>query len=554
MIFARGLPNFLSMSEGRKKIIDLRAGIKNPLLARLFGLVEKPVESFFGLRRLDEAYRRLHAMDDGRNFFERAIDVIGIKFEADPEEIAKIPASGPLVVVSNHPLGCVDGIILGAVLTRVRKDAKMILNSMLSPMDEINECSISVNPFGGKKAAAQNVSAMKEILKALKTAGASEPSRRGRYPTCACASAALPTPSGTPISSRWRAGRGRRFCRCFSRRAIPFCSISRGSAPAPCCTALLIREMFAASSRAPVRMRVGSPIPPRKTAGFKTDGELAGWLRINSYILGGKNTKGSRASAQQISAFRKSMEKFFPKREMQELILPISPEKMEREIDSLPDSCKMVSVGKISVYCAEAWQIKWTLVEIGRLREKTFREVGEGTGKSIDNDEFDQYYLHMFMWDSESRRIAGAYRIGRTDKIINSIGVQGLYASTLFKIRPELMERIAPALEMGRSFIASEYQKKRSTLAVYGAGIGEYLYRHPQYRTLYGPVSISTEYNSISKDLIVQFLSEKRTSEELAKFVKAKKPPKLRMKNVDRQTLMSWRKRHRAHIRARLGN
>ena len=192
------------------------------------------------------------------------------------------------------------------------------------------------------------------------------------------------------------------------------------------------------------------------------------------------------------------MEKFFPKREMQELILPISPEKMEREIAALPESCKMVSVGKICVYCAEAWQIKWTLVEIGRLREKTFREVGEGTGKSIDNDEFDQYYLHMFMWDSENRRIAGAYRIGRTDKIINSIGVQGLYASTLFKIRPELMERIAPALEMGRSFIVSEYQKKRSTLAVLWRGIGEYLYRHPQYRTLYGPVSISTEYNSIS--------------------------------------------------------
>ncbi|OLA85275.1 MAG: hypothetical protein BHW65_04030 [Verrucomicrobia bacterium CAG:312_58_20] len=116
------------MSEGRKKIINLRAGIKNPLLARLFGLVEKPVESFFGLRRLDEAYRRLHAMDDGRNFFERAIDILGVKFEADPEDIAKIPTTGPLVVVSNHPLGCVDGIILGAVLTRVRKDAKMILN------------------------------------------------------------------------------------------------------------------------------------------------------------------------------------------------------------------------------------------------------------------------------------------------------------------------------------------------------------------------------------------------------------------------------------------
>ena len=533
------MPNFISMSEGRKKIINLRAGIKNPLLARLFGLVEKPVESFFGLRRLDEAYRRLHAMDDGRNFFERAIDILGVKFEADPEDIAKIPTAGPLVVVSNHPLGCVDGIILGAVLTRVRKDAKMILNSMLSPMDEINECSISVNPFGGKKAAAQNVSAMKEIVRTLKNGGCVGTFPSGTVSYLRLRERCITDPEwNTNIFQMARRMGASILPVFFEARNSPLFYLA-GVVHPRLRTALLIREMFAAASRGPVRMRVGSPIPPRKIAGFKTDEELAGWLRINSYILGGKNTKGTKASAQQISAFRKSMEKFFPKREMQELILPISPEKMEREIAALPESCKMVSVGKICVYCAEAWQIKWTLVEIGRLREKTFREVGEGTGKSIDNDEFDQYYLHMFMWDSENRRIAGAYRIGRTDKIINSIGVQGLYASTLFKIRPELMERIAPALEMGRSFIVSEYQKKRSTLAVLWRGIGEYLYRHPQYRTLYGPVSISTEYDSISKDLIVQFLSEKRTSEELAKFVKAKKPPKLRMKNVDRQTLMS---------------
>ena len=142
------------------------------------------------------------------------------------------------------------------------------------------------------------------------------------------------------------------------------------------------------------------------------------------------------------------------------------------------------------------------------------------------------------MWDAENRKIAGAYRIGRTDKIMNSLGVQGLYASTLFKIQRELIDRINPALEMGRSFIASEYQKKRSTLAVLWRGIGEYLYRNPHYRTLYGPVSISTHYNSISKDLMVQFLSERKTSEELTKFVKPKKPPKVKMKNIDKKALL----------------
>ena len=128
--------------------------------------------------------------------------------------------------------------------------------------------------------------------------------------------------------------------------------------------------------------------------------------------------------------------------------------------------------------------------------------------------------------------------MGRTDKIINAMGMQGLYISTLFKVTPELFEKISPALEMGRSFIVSEYQKKRSTLAILWRGIGEYLSRHPRYKTLYGPVSISTEYNSISKDLIVQFLRERKTSGELSKLVKAKKPPKIRLKSAERQALL----------------
>ncbi len=527
------------MGEGRKKIIDLGAGIKNPALLKIYKFFEKPIEKIFGLAALNEAYERLHAFNDDRNFFERAIEVVPVRFEADPDEIAKIPRVGPLVVVSNHPLGCVDGIALGAILTRVRPDAKMILNSMLSPMDEINACSISVNPFGGNSATAQNVSAMKEIIKTLKNGGCVGTFPSGTVSYLHLRDRCITDPEWNTniaqIARRTNASILPVFCEARNSWLFYLAGLIHPRLR----TALLIREMFAAAKRKPLRIRIGSPIPPRKTAGFKTDEELTGWLRINSYILGGKNTKGTKASKKQISSFQKSMEKFFPKKEMQELILPVAPEKMEREIAALPESCVMIAGEKISVYCAEAWQIKWTLLEIGRLREKTFREVGEGTGKSIDSDEFDQYYLHMFMWDAENRRIAGAYRIGRTDKIINSMGVQGLYASTLFKIRPELMERISPALEMGRSFIASEYQKKRSTLAILWRGIGEYLYRHPQYRTLYGPVSISTDYNSVSKDLIVQFLSEKKTSEELAKFVKAKKPPKLRMKNIDRQTLMS---------------
>ena len=305
-------------------------------------------------------------------------------------------------------------------------------------------------------------------------------------------------------------------------------------------TLLLIREMFYVARRKKIQMHVGGVISARKVSEFQNDEELTSWLRINSYVLGGRNNKGEKQDKTQLKIIQRSIEKIFPMmhKEMQDLILPIDPLLIEKEISALPESACMISGEKISVYCAEAWQIPWAMLEIGRLREETFREVGEGTGKSIDTDEFDQYYLHMFMWDAENKKIAGAYRIGRTDKIMNSLGVQGLYASTLFKIKRELIDRISPALEMGRSFVASQYQKKRSTLAILWRGIGEYLYRNPQYRVLYGPVSISAQYNSISKDLIVQFLMERKTSEELAKFVKAKNPPKVSMKSVDIKALM----------------
>ena len=520
----------------RKKVIDLAAGIKNPFLAKIYSIFKKPIESFFGLSQLDETYERLHAMKEG-NFFERAVKVVPANFEIDEEDFNKIPKTGPLVVVSNHPLGCLDGIVLGAVLLRVRSDAKVILNSMLSGMDEINECSITVNPFGGKQAAAQNVSAMKQIIRILSNGGCVGTFPSGTVSYVHLKDQCIADPEWNTNLANIARRTNAAMLPVFFEARNSWLFYLAGIIHPRLRTALLIREMFI--KRKPIRMRVGSVVPPRKVAEFKTDKELTAWLRINSYILGGKSTKGTRASESYKTSLKKKMEKFLPKKEMQELILPVSPEKMEKEIAALPKECIMIAGEKISVYCAEAWQIKWTLLEISRLREKTFRAVGEGTGKSFDSDEYDQYYLHMFMWDAENRCVAGAYRIGRTDKIINAMGVQGLYVSTLFKIRPELLEKMSPALEMGRSFIALEYQKKRSTLAILWRGIGEFLYRHPHYKTLYGPVSISTEYNNISKDLIVQFLSKKRSSDELSKYVKAKNPPKIRMKNIDRETLLS---------------
>ena len=521
------------------KVVDIKSAIKNKYLKWLYSIVERPLEAFLGITDLNEAYDRLVKKTSG-NFFKRAVEAIGIDYEISDADLQKIPTEGPLVVVSNHPLGGLDGIVMGAVLLSVRPESKVILNGLLAEMKEIKEYAICVNPFGGAKATAQNVASMKETIRHLKNGGCIGTFPSGTVSHIHVKDCCISDPEwNTNIAQIARRTKANILPVYFDGRNSWLFYLA-GLIHPRLRTALLIREMFYVARRKKVRMHVGGVISARKVAEFQNDDELTSWLRINSYVLGGRNNKGEKQSSTQLKIIQRSIEKIFPiaQKEMQELILPIDANLIEKEIGALPESACMIKGDKISVYCAEAWQIPNTMLEIGRLREETFREVGEGTGKSIDTDEFDQYYLHMFMWDAENKKIAGAYRIGRTDKIMNSLGVQGLYASTLFKIKRELIDRISPALEMGRSFVACQYQKKRSTLAILWRGIGEYLHRNPQYRVLYGPVSISAQYNTISKDLMVQFLMERKTSEELAKFVKAKNPPKVTMKSVDIKALM----------------
>ncbi len=524
------------MSE--KKLIDISSEIKNKFLRAAYNLIKVPVEAFLAYNKLNITYEFLQRLPDTENFFERAIKAIGISYDIDEQELAKIPKTGSLVVVSNHPLGGLDGIILGAMINKVRPDAKVVVNSLLAKMVEIKPHVIEVNPFGGKAATAQNVASMKDIIRTLKSGGCVATFPSGTVSYLHLRDMCISDPEWNKNIANIARKTGASILPVYFEGRNSWLFYLAGLIHPLLRTAMLPREMIRLARKKPIRMHIGSVISPRKASEFETDQELTAWLRISSYVLGGRDNRGEPQSKLQLEVLKHALERLFSQqKEMKSLINPISSDLMQAEIDALPESACMINGEKIAVYCAEAWQIKWTLLEIGRLRERTFREVGEGTGKSIDTDEFDQYYLHMFMWDKTQKCIVGAYRIGRTDKIMEALGVQGLYASTLFKIQDEFVHRINPALEMGRSFIVSEYQKKRSTLAILWRGIGEFLYRNPQYRTLYGPVSISTNYNAVSKDLIVEFLTEQNSGEELAKFVKAKTPPKVRMKEVDKRVL-----------------
>jgi len=264
-----------------------------------------------------------------------------------------------------------------------------------------------------------------------------------------------------------------------------------------------------------LHVRIGTAIPGSTIAGMSGDEEVIDYLRRRTYLLSqcGSTTGGMRPIAH-FPFPRKGHEPIAPEMDKARLIAELQELSLERRVED---------TGDFSVYVARASEIPNLLQEIGRLREVTFREVGEGCGHSRDLDQFDDYYLHVFLWDKQKQRPAGAYRMGICSEILATQGPRGLYTSTLFHYQPEFFERLGPAVELGRSFVALEYQRKFASLLFLWKGIGRYISRHPEMPVLFGAVSISRSYTSASRELIVQYF-ESRRREEISKFVRPRRP------------------------------
>lgn len=217
---------------------------------------------------------------------------------------------------------------------------------------------------------------------------------------------------------------------------------------------LLLPHELGNKMGAQVPIRLGPPLAPAKFAAFESDEQLAAHLRLKTYLLGG----AGRASSSEVTA------PAVPERALEPMRPAIDPELLSCEIETLPPEMLLVRSGRMRVYCAPTSRIPWTLQELGRLRELTFRVVGEGTGRSADIDVFDDYYEHLFLWNTETLEIVGAYRLGRTDNISRRFGKRGLYTSTLFDYNELFIKLLGPALELGRSFVRVEYQKSFASL------------------------------------------------------------------------------------------
>ncbi|MDO4411410.1 MAG: lysophospholipid acyltransferase family protein [Akkermansia sp.] len=495
---------------------------------RLPAIVASSAEKLLGLERLNKAYDKIvrdKVAGSTENFFQLATKYLNLRLQLRPGDLDNIPKKGPVVVVANHPHGLSDGIMFGELLTRVREDVRILANEQLSLCEELDPWLIKVDVYEDENAVRKNLAGMRKMISWLRNGGV-----LGIFPAGTASSFSMAhkhvtdDPWNTNIASIIRMTKATVVPVYFpGRNSLLFQGISLINRKAR--VAFLPREV-GRDSRRPHRIVVGKPISFSQLNQYESDEAMVSHLRLRTYLLGKSYDKSRRQHVQKKNK----------KSKMATLIPPVSVQEIQAEIDALPPECLHArqEKGDWDVYVADAVQIPKILIEIGRLREYTFRQVGEGSGNACDLDTYDNHYKHLFLWDRVNQKIAGAYRMGEVDKIVARYGVKGLYNSEFFNFSPKAMEVLAHSLEMGRAFIVPEYQKRPLALGFIWEGIGQFMARNSQYRYLFGTVSISREYTNLSRALIVSYLKAHEMNEELCGEVKSYAPPKkVRLKRAE---------------------
>jgi putative hemolysin len=491
---------------------------------RMAPWLAKVLENVLCFSELNELYRQVGHENTPESFLEASLNILNLRVRFDPADLERIPPSGPVIAVSNHPTGLLDGMLLAHALHHVRKDIKIMVNYLLAQIPQTRQMCVFVDPFETARSARSSISGLKDALKWLKTGGMLIIFPSGEVSHINFRTGSVSDPSWNESIARLIRHTGATVLPAYIRGGNSVLFQLAGLVHPRFRTALLLREMLNKRDRE-FEVRFGSTIAPRHWQAFTEDRSLTAYLRQRTYLL---STRRPQTASDANPPFPIRL----PIRRKVPPLPPILPaektEKWEAEIDRLPANQMLADSRGVAVYYADSRQIPCILYEIGRLREITFRETGEGTGRPIDIDEFDPHYLHLFVWHKKAREIVGGYRLGLTDAIMTASGRNGLYTGTLFRCASGFLDQISPAIELGRSFVRPEYQKDYTSLLMLWRGIGQFVMRHPRYKILFGPVSISNTYTSMSRELLIHFLQVNHPLPELAHLVRPRNRPKPR--------------------------
>jgi putative hemolysin len=459
------------------------------------------------ISKINRLYSEIEDLKD-KDFLDALLATLKINYEVHPEDLKRIPKEGPFIVVSNHPYGGIDGIILLKILLDVRPDFRVLANFLLRKIDPIKEYIFPVDPFEGRNQVSGSLAGLKTAISHLK-----EGKPLGIFPAGEV-STYYNTEAPGVADKQWSDS----IVKFIKKNEVPIVPIyfqgtnSRlfhvlGLIHPMLRTAKLPSELLNKKKKV-IKIRIGLPISVQEQNEFPDVSRFGRFLRLKTYAL------GSSIEVKKFFNYRLKSEV-----KAEEIIPPISAELINAEVDMAIEKHLLFRSKNFSVICAPSVEIPNIMTELGRLREITFREVGEGTNRKIDIDEFDLYYHQLFIWDEEAKTIVGAYRAGKGNEIIERYGKKGFYIESLFKIDNAFTPILQQSIELGRSFIIKEYQKKPLPLFLLWKGILYFLIKNPEYRYLIGPVSISNRFSNYSKGTIINFMKANYFDNDLARFI-----------------------------------
>ena len=463
------------------------------------------------MERVRELYRRAQ-QPVNRPLLENLLNEMQVNYDVTPEDMARVPPGGPVLVTANHPLGILDGALLGALLLQVRPDVKILTNFLLSGVPKLQECCIFVDPYAGEEYAALNRRGMRQALEWLSSGGMLVMFPAGEVSYLRFPQFEVADPNWHPATARLIRLSGASALPVFlhgdSRTGMRMLSRIHPSLR----SAWLLTEFLQQKNRT-IEVRIGTPVAAKNISKIGAGREATDYMRWRTYLL------AQRGASQW--QFPNPLPAILPKKKQDPIAEPLPAESLSQEIEKLTPCAEN---REFAVYIAEAKNIPHLMQELGRLREITFRAAGEGTGRRSDLDHFDLYYRHVLLWSKSKRELVGSYRMALTSEVLPSRGIGGLYTSTVFRYDRRVFEQLGPALELGRSFVRLDYQRQFAPLLMLWKGIGHFLSLHPEVAVVFGAVSVSNCYNRASRELIVRFFRAQQKNAEFAKLIRPRRP------------------------------
>jgi probable hemolysin len=447
--------------------------------------------------------------------------------------LAKIPKTGPFILVSNHPLGALDGVIMCKILTEIRPDFKVMGNFLLTKIKPMEPYVISVNPFEKRKEAYSSMSGMREALKHLSEGGC-----LGIFPAGEVSN--KNNEYNEILDKEWQEP----ALKLIKKAQVPvvpmyfhaknsklFYNVSKIH---PDLQTLLLPSEMVNKREKPIKIRIGRPVTPKILNEYETPKELGEFLKKKVYMM-----KSYFEDRKSVAEFLKVKNlNISPKEEVvvQNIIdeTPLAEILADRENLRKKEGKMLFSNGDYEVYFTKFDEIPAMMREIGRQRELTFRAVGEGTNLPFDLDEYDKHYHHLILWDNVAQKIAGAYRMALGSEVMKNYGIKGFYTNSLFDFDQELQPFFKKVIEMGRAYISIEYQQKPLPLFLLWRGIVHVCLRNPEHKFLMGGVSISNRFSDFSKSLMIEFMRSHYFDPVVAQYVHPKNDYKVYLSERDK--------------------